>query len=263
MVDPKRTDPIAPYWDDYMHEIGPDPRAASRVRGRLDDALRRRGTVASNDAPPQPVQRAAAVIFMIKSSAISVGIAMAGLGGLHLGARAITPAELPPVAHVVEPAADVAPEAPRAPEAVTQPVPQPSTTAGEPVDPPLVVVTPTRAPRSPVAATAPAPVPPPTSAVDTLRAEIELMDRAKSALAAGDDGRVLVLLAEHGERFAKGSMIEERRGWTAIARCRRHAADARALADAFTRDYPRSALLDDLEHACSQHSSTDSKAAAE
>lgn len=272
MSDANRSDPVTAYWDDYLREIGPDARASMRVRRGLDRALVERRRTAPTDAPAQPMPRAAAAFFVIKSSALSVGLALATLGGLHVGARALAPAELP----TVEPRAALEPIAAHEPIAtpearrpaaslerpsIAPPAPADAAPAIAPVRRATIGAT-TRGGAKPSAA--PAESTPVTSApLDALRAELALMDRVKAALAHGDDAQALSLLAEHAERFPTGSMIEERRGWTVIARCRSGAATSRSIAESFARDYPRSMLLDDIHHACSQHSSTDSSRASE
>jgi|LNFM01.1.fsa_nt_gb hypothetical protein len=268
MSDANRPDPVAAYWDDYLRAIEPDAGASRRVRRSLDRALVDRRRAAPVEAPAQPMPRAAAAFFVIKSSALSVGLALATLGGLHVGARALAPAELP----TVEPRAPVEPISAHEPIATPEArrpaasLERPSIAAPLPADaaPAIAPVrrATTRADAKPNAAPAestPAASPP----LDALRAELALMDRAKAALAAGDDARALSLLAEHAERFPAGSMIEERRGWMVIAGCREGAATARSLAESFAREYPRSVLLDDIHHACSRHSSTDSARASE
>lgn len=274
MSDANRPDPVTAYWEDYLREIGPDARASVRVRRGLDRALAERRRVAPTDAPAQPMPRAAAAFFLLKSSALSVGLAIATLGGLHVGARALAPAELPPVAERVAAAPSSATQEPRATAELRRSPAPPELPPVEPApsEASAPTVAPARAPtRAPIEAprhasappsTAPTPAPPPV-APDDLRAELALMDRAKTALAAGDDAQVLRLVKEHAERFPTGSMIEERRGWTVIARCRSGAAASRSIAESFARDYPRSVLLDDIHHACSQHSSTDSPRASE
>jgi hypothetical protein len=191
------------------------------------------------------------------------------LGGLHVGARALAPAELPPVAERVAAAPSSATQEPRPTAEPRRSPASPKLPSVEPTpsEAPVPVVAPARTPtRAPIDAPRPenakpgaarTPTPPPV-APDDLRAELALMDRAKTALATGDDAQVLRLVNEHAERFPEGSMVEERRGWTVIARCRSGAATSRSIAESFARDYPRSVLLDDIHHACSQHSATDS-----
>lgn len=271
MSDANRSDPVTAYWEDYLREIGPDARASMRVRRGLDRALVERRRTAPTDAPAQPVPRAAAAFFVIKSSALSVGLALATLGGLHVGARALAPAELPAIAAPAGAAPSIATQDPQA-TAVPRRSPELPSIGPAPSEVGVPTIAPTQAPmRAPSEAprrtnTKPSPAPtpvPPAIAPDALRAELALMDRAKAALAAGDDAQLLRLVGEHAERFPAGSMIEERRGWTVIARCRSGAATSRSIAESFARDYPRSVLLDDIHHACSQHSSTDSSRASE
>lgn len=291
MSDANRSDPVTTYWDDYLREIGPDARASMRVRRGLDRALVERRRMAPTDAPAQPVPRAAAAFFVIKSSALSVGLALATLGGLHVGARALAPAELPAIAAPAGAAPSIATQDPhatavprRSPE-LPSIEPAPSEVAVPAIAPMRAPVrAPSDAPRRTSTTPSPAPTPVPPAVApdalraelalpdalraelalpDALRAELALMDRAKAALAAGDDAQLLRLVGEHAERFPAGSMIEERRGWTVIARCRIGAATSRSIAESFARDYPRSVLLDDIHHACSQHSSTDSSRASE
>ncbi len=191
MSDANRPDPVAAYWDDYLRAIEPDAGASRRVRRSLDRALVDRRRAAPVEAPAQPMPRAAAAFFVIKSSALSVGLALATLGGLHVGARALAPAELP----TVEPRAPVEPISAHEPIATPEArrpaasLERPSIAAPLPADaaPAIAPVrrATTRADAKPNAAPAestPAASPP----LDALRAELLGGLMAGGSLAGGD-----------------------------------------------------------------------------
>ncbi len=247
-------DPTARYWTAY--EASLEPPAGSAARNLT--ALRRRldaGERADSDPPRrEPAARrvaAAGVLWWGKAVATSVGLGVgallsiklvvAGVGGLSSPEPADVPAAQPrPAASSERP--PVVPAARPAP-------PSP------PVAAPIVVPPPSEAVPSPPAAphddrrrspAAPDSVP----AVDHLRAEVALMDRAREALERNDAQALWRLTDEHARRFDGGPMSEERRAWRAVAACWLGHADGRALADRFTAAYPRSAQASKVSRAC-------------
>jgi hypothetical protein len=235
-------------WADYEAAIGPPPGAAARIRARVDRTIAGRERVAPHKAE---LPRAAAAIVVLKSSAMSVAIAVAALGGLHLIAKTVAPApaELPAVAQASEPApAPVGPTPPVAAASIPEVTPVESS-------PPPVLAPPTVArPR------AIAPAAAPTPAVDTLAEETEIVARARAAIASGEWTRAQTLLADHARRFPRGVLAPERDAYTAIARCSSGARGS--ILATFTAAHPGSAYLDRVRAAC-EDSSTDRSAATE
>lgn len=157
-----------------------------------------------------------------KLGTLGVGVAILGgamLGGLALRERS---PELPPPAPAV-----VAPV-----PAVVAPAPEPPAQEVNEVAPPAVLPDRPRRPRAakaaPVAASAPDPL-----------AELSLLQRARRILPR-DPARALALADEHGERFARGSFVEERELLaieSLLALGRRAEAEARATR--FMRAHPQ------------------------
>lgn len=244
-------------WDDYSRAIDPPLDAAARVRARLDRTLAARARTPVT-VEPSPVSRAAAIIVFAKSSVLTLGLAIGGLGALHVGARVIAgpPAEPPMItntkapepdpsrsARVPEPPAAAAPPlaAPDAPPpAVQQPV------ASEPANP-----------RTPRAAAPAAP-----SASDALKAEVALISTARQAVASGDRRAGLAALDAHARSFPSGAFAEERDAIAATLRCAEPGADRDAIARAFASARPRSPHLARVRATCNE-SPTDSAASPE
>jgi len=87
--------------------------------------------------------------------------------------------------------------------------------------------------------------------MSTLAAETALLQRAQSALAAGDPGAALARLGEHREGFGDGVLAREREALRVTALCdagRRE--DSRAAAAAFIREHPRSMLAERVQGVC-------------
>lgn len=91
------------------------------------------------------------------------------------------------------------------------------------------------------------PEPPP---VDTTAEELELVARARTALAADDFPTARAALDEHARRFAKGALAEERSAYRAILSCRTRAADARTTQLDFATRYPSSHHHRSIKAAC-------------
>lgn len=213
------------------------------------EAIERRlaaGDVVDEDEPRAPVQpsgRWAAALLVFKSVGLSVGLGVAGLGVVKVGAMTWYAAGDRPA--VVQPEAEPqeAPAPPRkasraaSPEIEPAPPPAPAatTTPEEPVTPAPTRVSRPRA-KAPLA--------------DRLRQEVDLLERARKELDAGRHAAVLDLVDEHEQRFPDGAMIEERRAWRAIATCSLHRADAHTHAQAFLDRHPRSSLTEKVRRAC-------------
>jgi hypothetical protein len=234
----------------YVHAFRRQVEAPQDSFDRNLAAIERRlaaGDVVDEDdeprAPVQPRGRWAAALLVFKSVGLSVGLGVAGLGVVKLGAMTWYAAG--DRAPVVQPRAspDEAPAPPRkaeravAPpfEPAPPPAPAATTTPEEPIAPAPTRVSRPRA-KAPLA--------------DRLRQEVDLLERARKELDAGRHAAVLDLVDEHEQRFPDGAMIEERRAWRAIATCSVHRADARTHAQAFLDRHPRSSLTEKVRRAC-------------
>lgn len=157
-------------------------------------------------------------------------------------------------------------------ERVPTPGPGPTTTPSADAEPAPVAV--------PETEREPAPAPPPASADDTARpgaadpsprndarqelapvspeargpSELELVARAKKALARGDAGAALSATAEHERRFPSGMLLEERALLEIEARCslgERERVDR--LRDRFLAAHADSPLADRVRHSCKEN----------
>ncbi len=80
-----------------------------------------------------------------------------------------------------------------------------------------------------------------TLSADTLSAERALLDRAQTALVAGDAPTASVAVAEHLREFPRGRLVEEREALRVQVLVRSDRSDvARRVADRFVDRYPRS-----------------------
>ena len=84
----------------------------------------------------------------------------------------------------------------------------------------------------------------------TLAREKVLVERAWSALAAGDPDGALARVAEHAREIPDGVLAPERRAIAVIAHCKRGDANAAARARAWLAAEPRSPLLARVKAAC-------------
>ena len=210
-----------------------------------------------DDAPRErvaavPRGRWASALFAFKAVSLSVGLGVAGLGAVKVGAMtwsAIAKDERPPAA---APAIDP-PKSERGAARRSSPRGEPAATTVPPSPaPPVAGPAPTSpseaAPRD---ATLPRSRPraktPPS---DLLREEVDLMTRARTELDAGRHEAVLALVAEHERRFPTGAMIEERRAWRAIATCSLRRANAGTEVQSFLDRHPRSSLAEKVRRAC-------------
>jgi len=241
-------------WRAFADGLEPDDDAERRVLQRVHARTR---PVGRDDEPallPERARRAAAAVFVVKSSAISVGLATGTLLAIKLavvGVQVISAPSAP-----IDPPAVAAPEskpvrrADATPPVVVPPaIVSPPSSASPPeslVQTPSAVppALPDRAsPRPRIEPSAPAP-----SAADLLRAELELMEQARVAVRGHQHARALELLEAHASRFPNGAMLEERLAWLAIVSCER--GDGRDRADEFASSYPKSARLAAVRAAC-------------
>ncbi|MCX4247614.1 hypothetical protein [Paraliomyxa miuraensis] len=237
------------YWEAYEATLEPPPERAARNLARIRERIAAGERVddepwsSDRDARHDRTRRSAAAGLLVlgKPAAISVGLGVGTLLMIKLAVTAWVGLGPPPA---TEPAA-ASSHASKAEPPTLAPAAEPAS-AGVSDAPP----SPTWAPE---VETSLAPSPPHTSArpvEDRLRAEVALMDRARTALER-DDARVLWrLLDEHERRFPRGALVEERSAWRAVAACRLHHADAAARAGRFVREHPGSAQVAKVRQAC-------------
>lgn len=205
------------------------------------------------DIDPTPMHRRTltlAAVFAV-AAAILVATGLASWGGGWLAARDSRGDEQAP--YTSEPSTPMAP----ALQPVTAPAVAPRV-APPPSDGPAEVVAPSIEPELPVAdqgrrtepkhrvvprsTTEPKPEEPATTA-STLAAELRLLSRANAAMRAGRYAEALDVLAQHARDFEAGQLAPEREYKRALALCELGRAEqARAVADAFVREHPRSPL---------------------
>ncbi len=239
-------------WRDYASAIAPPQDAAARVRARVDRTLATRGdaTAAAEPRAAAAMPRAAAAVLVLKSSALSLGIAFAALGTLHVGAKVLAdpPAEPPTIAAAhEEPVEEAAPAAP-----AVVPVASPSAVpvAADTPAPVAATVTPTPPRRSEPGARAP--VAPP----DDLAAELASFEDARTAMQRGEHERALALLEAHARSYPKGTFAEERDAYATMCRCALGRGDRAAGIARFDAAHPGSSHRDRVSRACGD-SSTD------
>jgi hypothetical protein len=222
----------------------PDPAALGRVRERVAVSLIA-APMASLGEPAQSVLRAPAPAlhgagWFVASKAAVAGILALGTAFGAVG-YAVVRAPRENVVYrdrLVEVPANraVAP----APSAMpTAAAPQPALDA-DPILP---------APRHSAAPSAPKPSTAPDDARD-LAAELRLIERARSALAAGDAGTALSALREHAAHYARGTLEQEREAlWVKALVGAGRFGEARAASQRFAERYPNSTLLDSVNAA--------------
>lgn len=229
----------------------PEPGAAERAWAAMERRLV--DGPPPRDIEPVLVRRRAltfAAAFAV-AAAILVAVGLASWRGGWLAARDQRGDDQAP--YMSEPSTPMAP----APQAVTVPataprvVPSPS---GETVE----VVAPAIDPELPVASqgrrvepkrrVVPRPTTEPerrepAATETTLAAELRLLSRANAAMRAGRHAEALDVLAQHAREFEAGQLAPEREYKRALALCELGRSEqARAAADAFVREHPRSPL---------------------
>jgi hypothetical protein len=89
------------------------------------------------------------------------------------------------------------------------------------------------------------------AAIGDVAAEVRLLDQAHTALRGGDAERALGLLEDHGRRYPKGALGEERDAARIAALCALgRTAEARDATDRFLRAAPRSPQAGSLRASC-------------
>ena len=85
---------------------------------------------------------------------------------------------------------------------------------------------------------------------DPLDVETRGLGEAHAALQAGDAERALSLLEQQSAAHAQGELRQERAAARVVALCKLGRAEARAAAESFLRENPRSPLTDRVRAAC-------------
>ena len=198
----------------------PDPGAHDRVKAGVARRL----------APGAPTARRA----WARRTWVGVGIGVLGLGA------ALWPRVYPRTGSSAPiPALEVAPR-----PQIVAPAPPPETTAPAalPVSAEVASPTPLLQPRKPA--------PSSTLGVDASD-ELSLVRAMQQALRSGDAGRALALAGEHGRRFPRGTLAEEREGVRAVAQCQLAAPNARAtILRAFVGRHPSSPYAARVKAVC-------------
>lgn len=157
-----------------------------------------------------------------------------------------------PVARVAAPTPPADAPSAVAPAAAPAPAPAPAPEAAVP-DPALEAkpAARTRADRpQPAAESAPAAAPEPERGPS----ELELIARAKKALARGDAKATLAATGEHARRFPSGMLLEERALLEIEARCALGQRDqVERLRGAFLAAHAASPLADRVRHSCKEN----------
>jgi hypothetical protein len=245
---PELSRDAAAAWQAFERSIAPDEdapaRVLERVRARTNAAWHTEPDE-REDAPsePQGARRAAAAVLVMKSAAISVGIAGTALLSIKLVVAAVQPPTTPraPSPVVVPAVATDAVDPPAQPR--TRPIATPIESQTVPVQAPTSL----RGAGKPRLA---APAPAAAVTPDLLRAEIELMEAVRAAVRTGKYVRAIDLLETHRADFPNGTLVEERLAFHAIASCGLSRADGSERARAFAKSHPRSAQLAAVRAAC-------------
>jgi hypothetical protein len=172
---------------------------------------------------------------LVKLLMVVGAVGAVGTGALTLARKSDAPREPAPVAlHAAPRAPEHSPAPPIAETAREVPKVDAPTLAREPVGRRATNTEPRVARKT--ASVAPAPADP-----DSLREEIELVQKANSALRGGKPEQAQALLDQHGEKFGSGALREEREAARILALCALgKQAEAQAAAAKFLRESPRS-----------------------
>lgn len=170
----------------------------------------------------------AVVSFVLGGATVAV-VDRLGLRPPEHGAPAPAPPVVPQAPVAPPPVAAVPSPAPP-PGALAQPAPLPRARPAPPQPPPAV------------------PQQPALSSDEALREERALLEAGRMALVRGRFDAALAVAAKHELRFPEGQLAEEREFLAIQATWGlRHGDQARELADAFRRRYPKSLLLSALD----------------
>jgi hypothetical protein len=223
MTTPESDQELARLFTVAREATMPDPGARERVRAGVARRL----------APGAPTAPRA----LARRTWVGVGIAVLGLGAtLWLWV------EPRPRSTSAIPALDLAPT----PQIVTEAPPR-GTAAPDPVGAPpasaaVASATPSLQLRKPAL--------PSTHDADPSD-ELGLVRAMQQALRSGDATRALALAGEHGRRFPRGTLAEEREGVRAVAQCQLAAPSGRAtILQTFVRRHPSSPYAPRVKAVC-------------
>ncbi|WP_394835212.1 hypothetical protein LVJ94_52810 [Pendulispora rubella] len=256
------------------HEPTDNDRARVRARVARKIAL---GTCVAGAASATSKTLTAGTGGLLTKTVVSIAIVgTVGAGATHWAAsrpepKACAVASAPP-SHPAAAAAAVAKpvnrpaEVPEFPAVPDEPAVPDVRAEAAPVPPaPSSSVVMTRKRAAPAASAAPmAPDIEPVVAAPTERAdplamidEVDLLARAHEALARGDGSFALLLVQEHGRRFPKSAVAEERAAVRVFALCTSgRAAEAAREGAQFLEQHPRSPLAERVRTSCPASSGT-------
>lgn len=88
-------------------------------------------------------------------------------------------------------------------------------------------------------------------AMESLRAEAALLERAHLAVEKNQLAEAQSLLSSHRQTFANGKLAEEREGIALLIQCRQHSAESSAAARLYLIQHPHSLLTPRIRQECS------------
>ncbi len=226
-------DDLARMLAEYRGSLQPDATDRARVRRAI-------GAVEDRRAWWRALVWRAGAVAAIAAAALVLAIAWVQRRGVAGDERDRgAPSEAPRAIEGTQPATATEREpAPRAPAPVIEPTSQP-----EGVAPPAVEMRPRAVPLVRVE--------PPGAAVDAVRAEAALVERARKALDDGATDDVIALSSEHTRRFPGGVLAVEVGALRALALCTAgKSAQGRGEAQVFLREHPRAPYRDRIRRAC-------------
>ncbi|MEY4543920.1 MAG: hypothetical protein RL685_115 [Pseudomonadota bacterium] len=246
---PPERDVVSRHLAGAWRSFTPEASLQDRVRARLtSSAAATLGTVGTGMAlQPRPEATLTSLQASSKLGMAAVGAGLIGIG--LLSGYLLRGAQQAPAAPVTASALSAPAPAPALPAEVSAPSAQPAPVSEAPVALP--------APRAsrPVRQRARAPVPQ-TEASSVAPAasepseELALLRRAERAVRGADSALALALIAELEQRYPRSSLLEERRAVELLAYCAAGASDARARAERFLREHPRSVHAGRIAESC-------------
>ena len=234
--DPSASPALKALLGSAMHD-GPSAADLARLAGRLGPLLVAAAPVSAAAATGSTAATGAAAT---KTAAVATGgvlklTVIAAVGGTVIAAGAFQAGRSYEEVHAPPPRV--------VEKVVTVSVPVPAPSLPEPVviPEPVVAPEPAPAPKRPGVHTKQQPPAPAPAAKLT---EVELLEKAMSAMKAGDPKAALELTQRHAREFASGALIQEREmlAIEALVKLGR-AGEARLKADAFRQKYPTSSHL--------------------
>lgn len=218
----------SPLLDELRADCGVDAETLQRVHERVATTVTAAHLAAIGPQPAIP-RRVVRASWTGLAAALAVGTAL-GAGGHAVASAYFTPQR----AHVTAPTSRSKEAAARDVALATAPI----VTEARPEEPAL----------APAVQAEPAPrslAPKPSTEPAGIDAELQQLDRARSALARGQAAQALTLLSSHAARHPGSMLAQERDALTvkALAASGRHS-EARAAGARFIASYPNGLLLD-------------------